>query len=555
MAASPPASTWLKPSIVLIALIVICTACNLTKAVHIDDTAYLEIAQAILRDPLHAMSAEINWDFTARPIWTTNQPHLVMALYALVMGAFGPSELALHALMAVFTALAIVFFYRLALRVASDHALLLTALFALGPAFLPAQNLMTDIPAMALWLIAFWAIFTADPARPAPRYALAALVIGLACLAKYPTLALLPVFALTLLIRKHARALWTLLIPLAVLAAWSALNYYDYGGFHMLQRVEGGATRLDIETISRQALEWTATLGAVAPSVLGFWVSHPRKRTRIIVAAVGVVAGVLMATVISPPVPWESYAPYWGVFMGLGALALGLVVRSIADGLARPRALQQPGVAQDTLILTLWILAAAGFIILWTPFMAARHVLLALPPILLLLGRHAARLGVRPGAPGLAWGGLALTALLGLTLAVSDYGYAHIYRVYARRIPSELPADARIWYAGHWGWQWYANQAGMQQLDVMRSPLREGDYLVVPLGNCPQIIPTADQTEFELVRQIDVPAGPSTWLRTMTAQPWGGLYAATLVNYGPPWHFSTKPLETFLIYRVVAPPG
>ena len=62
-----------------------------------------------------------------------------------------------------------------------------------------------------------------------------------------------------------------------------------------------------------------------------------------------------------------------------------------------------------------------------------------------------------------------LTALLGLTLAVSDYGYAHIYRVYARRIPSELPADARIWYAGHWGWQWYANQAGMQQAHFTHS--------------------------------------------------------------------------------------
>jgi len=45
----------------LLLLSLICASFNLTKPLHIDDTAHLLIARKILEDPLHPMSGEVNW--------------------------------------------------------------------------------------------------------------------------------------------------------------------------------------------------------------------------------------------------------------------------------------------------------------------------------------------------------------------------------------------------------------------------------------------------------------------------------------------------------------
>ena len=153
---------------ILLALCVVCAAVNLTKAVHMDDAAYLGIVDAILRDPLHVMSALLNWHNTAEPIAEINQPHLFFYLQALVTIVFGRSELAQHLLVTGVTSVAVVLFYRLAVLVAPGRPLLLTALFALGPAFLPGQNLMVDVPLVALWLLFFWAIFLGPFLSPWP---------------------------------------------------------------------------------------------------------------------------------------------------------------------------------------------------------------------------------------------------------------------------------------------------------------------------------------------------------------------------------------------------
>src|SRR5205823_1834153 len=81
------------------------------------------------------------------------------------------------------------------------------------------------------------------------------------------------------------------------------------------------------------------------------------------------------------------------------------------------------------------------------PFIAIRHLLLAVPALLLLLGHN-----LRP-SPRLALAGLALTAGLGTWLAIADDAYARVYPVYAAQIAASLPAGVTHWTMGHWGWQ------------------------------------------------------------------------------------------------------
>ncbi|MEO8214328.1 MAG: hypothetical protein ABI560_14100, partial [Myxococcales bacterium] len=132
---------------------------ELTKATYIDDTAHLEIARAILANPWHPMSGLVNWADTAAPIHVLNQPHLLFYLIAATMKLVpGHLELALHAVWLLFSGLAIAMFFGLARRLEVARPLTWTAIFCLGPAFIPSQNLMVDIPLVALWLAFFYAL-------------------------------------------------------------------------------------------------------------------------------------------------------------------------------------------------------------------------------------------------------------------------------------------------------------------------------------------------------------------------------------------------------------
>ncbi len=206
------------------------TAFNVTKAAHIDDTAYLEIARAIRHDPLHAMRAELNWTHEKEPIHAVNQPHFFFYFLALSMSLFGDNEVAFHLVESAFTLLALIFFYLLAKRCGDNSprlALYLSALFILGPALLPGQNVMCDVPMLACWLGFLWALLT--PRRDLPEAGdaehgklayplIAAGFAAAACLIKYTSLVLIPVLILDLLWRGERRRLWVVAVPLAVLA-------------------------------------------------------------------------------------------------------------------------------------------------------------------------------------------------------------------------------------------------------------------------------------------------------------------------------------------------
>ena len=88
---------------VLLALAVVAALFNLGKAVHVDDTAYLEMARGIERHPLQPMSTLLNWENSAEPVYADiNQPPLFPYLLAGTMRLFGESDLVLHGLTALF---------------------------------------------------------------------------------------------------------------------------------------------------------------------------------------------------------------------------------------------------------------------------------------------------------------------------------------------------------------------------------------------------------------------------------------------------------------------
>jgi hypothetical protein len=510
-------------------------ASNLTKPIHIDDPIFLGIARHIQADPLHPMSGTLLLSGLRVPIPDTHEPHGLLYVYAALMALCGESPLALHLLHAAFAAAAIAAFYALARRACAEHALLLTASFALGPAFLPGQNLMLDVPLVAAWMAFFW-LLCARLDRPGGgrSFALAALVCGAACLVKYTSLAIAPLLLLPVVLRRAWRwALW-LALPALLLAAWSLFNWLDYGQSHLWSRPR---PPLHPPEVAARLLDWLRALGAVAPfSILGLpWALADRRRA--------LALGALAAGAAALPVGAGQDGA--GAALARLFLANGIVVLVLA-GVSLERLRRER--LEEALLLAGWIGAGAAFIVLFTPFMAVRHVLLVVPALLLALARllppQASRSFVRAG--------FAASAALGLALALSDRAAAVAYREQAFALAARLGPDARVFFLGDWGFSWYAERAGMQPYVFGETRLGPGDRLVLASGTVSGVTALAARREApRLLETLPAPPGAGALLRTV--RPWergGGYYAFR--HPGLPWTIEAGPLDRFL---VLAPAG
>ncbi|MFQ5893030.1 MAG: ArnT family glycosyltransferase, partial [Nitrospinota bacterium] len=526
-----------RPAALILLVWIVATAFNLTKAVHIDDTAYLSIAQHIVEEPLHPMSGSLNWHETVEPMHYRNQPALLFYLFAGSFALVGESEIALHALMSLFTLAALIFFYLLARHFAEDSALVMTAMFGLGPAFIPSQNLMTDIPMIALWLAFFWALLCHPSGNPTPRrYVVAATAAALACLIKYTSLVLIPILLLDLGLRKQWRTLWVVGIPLGAIAGWSLFNYVDYGGVHLLGRP---TPTYNLVWVFENPLAWIIGLGAVAPfSLLALPYSMRHGRLLVLESLLfGALVGVTGLMFFEEP-PVHSLLR--ALFTSNGVFVVGVTLQCLVREARKRWAVREADALYRYLILLAWLAGPSAFIILFAPFMAARHYLILIPVALLSLGVSVAPL------VGKRWvtAGLAATVALGVILGVSDWTFADGYRLHAERITQRLQSrsSTTIWYTGHLGWQWYAGKAGMKQYDTRQTVFTEGDFLVEPLMISKQTITPAHLKQLKLIETVTIEATPATYFRITLNEPRGGYYRFS--GFSLPWTLSAAPVET-----------
>jgi Dolichyl-phosphate-mannose-protein mannosyltransferase len=457
----------------LAALWLLATAYNLFKPYHIDDAAHLEIAAWISHHWLHPMRGLLNWSGVNEPIFRTNQPHLYFYLLAVWSRLFGFSEPAMHLLQSLAALAAILLLYRLARRRLGSNALWATAMVVLGPAFIVEQNLMVDVPLLAVWLAFFNPLLCdVESPRQTRRYVIAASACAVAILVKYSSLTLVPILAFSLVLERRRAQAWTLLIPAAAAAAWTGFNLWDYGAAHILTRPGVGHTVLQPIAF---AGAWLVALGALTP--LGFlWQVQgvARSRAAAVYAALGVGFLGLVAGVASGLVGDALSRRLLTLLFTWNAAVMLVAVVAYASKALRVRWWSAD--AAPKLYLILWIAGTSAFYVLFAPFIAARHLLLILPAVTLVMIEG---WGASFGPASKAFG-LASTLLVSLGLGVSDWRFADFYRREAAAVAAMAPRDGhRLWADGHWGWQWYAARSGMPQIDVAATPLHPGDLLAV----------------------------------------------------------------------------
>jgi hypothetical protein len=135
------------------------------------------------------------------------------------------------------------------------------------------------------------------------------------------------------------------------------------------------------------------------------------------------------------------------------------------------------------LFLILWLgVEIAGYVAL-TPFAAVRRVMGVVIVCTLIAGCVAARTCRGRKARAAVWCIAAYSAVVGLGFTALDWRDAQAEQEAAERAAAWLDdhgTGGTIWFVGHWGFQFYAERAGMEPLSPTQSVLKKGDYLVYP---------------------------------------------------------------------------
>ncbi|NBY59629.1 MAG: hypothetical protein EBQ52_05600 [Synechococcaceae bacterium LLD_019] len=524
---------------VLCLLWIFATAINFNKAFHIDDTVHIEIAKWIIINPLHPMLGAINWSQNSAPFYQLNQPHLYFYLLAVFGWLFGFSELTTHLFQSFFTFICIFLTYLIAKILLPKQALIATILSLTSSAFLVGQNLMVDVPLLAFWLGFFYVLISSRITNESKRFLIAGAIAGLACLVKYSSLPLIFILIVYLIISQRSKLLWTIFIPIGILLIWSLFNYLDYGAFHFLDRP---INSFNFGKLATMFLSWLICLGSVivyVPIFL-FEISFKKRKLSVnfrnltfLILMLCLVVLLFASTGLISEFLVEKFLKF--LFLCNGSIIILLLAYYFVVNL-RPLL---NGSNQPILLCYLWFTLTAIFIIFFSPFMATRHILLVLIPVTLILFYYS------KGNSFPLWRniGLGLSVSLTFALGLSDRIWANFYREKAALIRRDLP-KANIYFAGHWGWQWYAKKAGMIQLESFNPQVKPGDYLVYPHGIDQQRL---DLIPFPLRLYSHYTDKPSIFTFFKTDQ--GRFYSS---NWNVlPWTVNKRPFDQIDVYKVL----
>jgi len=521
-----------------------------SKAFHIDDTLVLTISQQILREPLRPFHAEVNWRDDSAPIaQAADDPPLLSYYLAPFIRLFGASELWLHAAMVPFF-----------IMLAAGTGLLgrwfwagegWPMLFVMSsPVLLVSGNVMSEVPAAALATLGLALfVFGMDEERRG-LCAWGAVLVGLAALTKYSAAALVPLLALYPLLRRKPRLAAWALVPVALFGLWCLQSWLSLGRPHpfVVFQQRAGIWRSALDRLY-PALTIAGSMLLLPPVLAVAWM---RRRAWLALPLLAAVAAAAWCGVNhyfhGDPLAWRgiptlSWQYYLWAMMGAALLAA-----TVGGGLAAAAwyLVQREQGAAEWVFLVAWAAAPFLFGIFLTPLLSASHLLLALPPVVVL--------GMRLLTPPRGRVRVALAIMLvvqagvAALVAAADYEQAEAGRAFARQGIRRYGAPGQqVWFNGHWGWQHYALAAGARQYATHGEQPKPGDLILAPKWLAHAAWAPDLEASLETVDEVPFPARVPA--RTMDG--WRSSFYAVTAQRAPYFiTFADTPVQVGLVFRV-----
>jgi hypothetical protein len=554
-----PLVTWWSSSYSYALLAVLTIACLLpfsNRGFHIDDTLFVFAARQISKHPLDPYGFSLVWrTSTERMADITKNPPLACYYGAVIGRVAGWSERAFH-LAFMLPALALVLgIYRLAMHF-TRYPLLAALVTLLTPGILvSACSVMCDTAMVALWI---WAVILwTEGLQPRKPWYLAAsaVLIAASALTKYfgASLVLLLAAYSFARLRRFGSWLWYLLLPVGVLVGYELWTQALYGQGLLTTAADFASTQRSVAQASTLSLAVAGLsfTGGCALSVLTFAPLTWSRRTAAIVIATGVLAATAMVfgwtslgdriggelAFLALRTRWALVGSQLALCVAGGVFTLAL---AIADYWRRRDA--------ASVLLALWVLGTFVFasFLNWT--VNARSVLPLIPAAGILIARRLDNVHASwtRGLMLKVAVALIVSGAVSLWIAHADSYLANIPRAAANHIAETYRNQSgTLWYEGHWGFQYYMEQAGAKPVDDQNFQTRPGDLVVEPEDNTEVAgLPRTQPFHVEKLLAFPNPTGASTMCWRLGA----GFYSS---SWGPlPFAFGPVPLERFAMVRV-----
>ena len=532
-----------------VVITVVCLAPFVGKAFHMDDPLFMWAAKHILTKPADFYGFAVNWYSTTRQMSNvTKNPPLACYFIALAGKFFGFGEVPLHTTFIVAAVAAATGIYYLGRMLCSQP--IPAALAAiLTPGFLVSStNIMCDTTMLAFWVWAVYFWIKGMKEKSGLNLFFAAILVAACALTKYFGMSLLGLLFVYSIVRERKVGKWILflLIPVIILAGYQLFTYVLYGR-GLLSDAASYATRVRWRgnmTFFWKLLTGLSFCGGCMLTVL-FFIPLLYARRFIIVLVLPAILAMFAINFVerigefevcnSDRIKW-GFAIQFGIMITAGTSVLGL---AIMDFWKRRDA--------DSLLLLLWMFGTFIFasLINWT--VNARSLLPMIPAAGILMVRRLDQRNTdenRTGMWRILWPILP-AAVIAVSVCWADYTLANSTRIAAKTVHETFAnRTRRIWFQGHWGFQYYMEAAGGTALNFKNPPSHRGDIIIIPTNNTnlhplPEGLAVQNEIfEIDLLR----------WVGTMNFPLGAGFYTDI---WGPlPFATGTVEPEQYLVFTL-----
>jgi Dolichyl-phosphate-mannose-protein mannosyltransferase len=551
---SRPESPPLIPSIerdhlLLVGLTLFCLLPFSGKPFHVDDTLFVATAKHIVEHPFNPYGFNIVWYGFAMPMAeVTKNPPLASYYGALIGSIAGWSERVWHVGFLLPAVALILGTYRLASHF-TRMPLIAAASALLTPVFMvSATGVMCDVMMLGLWVWAavFW--IEGLNLRRQSYLMTSALLMAAAALTKYFGASLIVLLLFYSLMRERRLGSWTgyLLAPIVALAGYHFGTHMLYGRGLLWDAAIYARSRPADQQLPflSKSLIGLSFAGGCLISALAL---APLVWSRRQMAIGAVVSGLATLSVAAGWVHLSTHVTHWGwveiqlAFLVAGGISLLALV--VVDAWKNRSA--------DSSFLTAWVLGTYVFAVYVNWSTNGRSILPMIPAVGILIARRLeitqkivslARLAVPLGAAG----------IVALWITCADAGWAESAKKAADLIQQKTRTESgTVWFAGHWGFQYYMQAYGAHSVDVSNfsSSFHAGDFVVLPKNNtnlfdiAPEFVTSREVIEVAMPRRA----------ATMCPELGAGFYSSV---WGP-LPFAAGPVtpERYSLLRLGAPPS
>jgi 4-amino-4-deoxy-L-arabinose transferase-like glycosyltransferase len=533
----------------LILFIVVLFLPFIDKAFHIDDPLYLWAARQIQHHALDFFGFSVNWYGRIDPFASIiNNPPLFSYYLAAVAYIFGWSEAAMHLAVLVPLVALVLGTYQLAtvMQAKPIHASLIAVC---TPVFvLSGTTVMVDMAMTAFYVWAIYLWVRGLEVQDGKRFLIAAaLLIAASGLTKYFGVTLMPLLAVYALWRRLPFRRWLpfLLIPLTIfiLYQWGTNRLYGVGLITDAANYALTYRRLSLRTIIDAILLGLSFTGggiliplAIAPKLL-------TKRGWLLSFGGFLSIGILLLILGSLDRYNDTIQESWLTFGQLAifvAVGGGLLAAAFTEFWRERDA--------KSLLLFCWVIGTFIFAGLINWSVSGRNILPIAPAAGIIIAR---KLELKHTyGKGIGWGGFTLSLapvlIIAILVTMADYRYANEVRSTVQRISRRhSPKSVNLWFQGHWGFQYYLEQAGGKAIDYKGSGPKAGDIIVNPSFGS-NILVDLDETYLDTLEELYT--SPLGWLSVLDPFLGAGFYSSV---FGPlPYAFGVVKPEIYRVQRL-----